>query len=60
MMTNLVMIAGGAEYFPWVIPGLYVQGKDPLPNVSYWIVLFTGLLGRLVTYLWWKYADQSH
>jgi ABC-2 type transport system permease protein len=60
MMTTLVMIAGWAEYIPWVIPGLYAQGKDPLPNVSYWIVLFTGLLGRLVTYLWWKYADQSH
>jgi ABC-2 type transport system permease protein len=60
MMANLVMIAGWAEYSPWAIPGLYAQGKDPLPPVSYWIVLFTGLLGMLVTYLWWKYADQSH
>jgi ABC-2 type transport system permease protein len=59
MMTNLVMIAGWAEYFPWAVPGLYAQAKDSLPQVSYWIVFITALLGMLGTYLWWKYADQS-
>ena len=59
MATNLVMIAGWAEYFPWAIPGLYAQGKSSLPPVSYWIVLITSLLGMLATFLWWKYADQS-
>lgn len=59
MMANLVMIAGWAEYFPWAVPGLYAQAKDPLPQVSYWIVFITALLGVLGTYLWWKFADQS-
>ncbi len=59
MMTNLVAIAGWGEYFPWAVPGLYAQGKTPLALVSYVIVLITGLLGMLATYLWWKYADQN-
>jgi len=59
MMTNLVAIAGWGEYFPWAVPGLYAQGKSPLAPVSYWIVLLTCLVGMIVTYLWWKYADQN-
>ena len=59
MATNLVAIAGWGEYYPWAIPGLYAQGKSVLAPVSYWIVIFTGLAGMFVTYLWWKYADQS-
>ena len=59
MMANLVVVLGWGEYFPWAVPMLYAQGKDPLPAISYWIVLFTGLAGMLATYLWWKYADQN-
>jgi ABC-2 type transport system permease protein len=59
MMTNLVAIIGWGEYFPWAVPGLYAQGKSSLPPISYWIVLLTGLVGMVATYLWWKYADQS-
>ncbi len=59
MATNLVVIIGWGEYFPWAVPGLYAQGKSSLTAVSYWIVILTGLAGMLVTYLWWKYADQS-
>jgi ABC-2 type transport system permease protein len=59
MMTNIVVIAGRGEYFPWSVPALYAEGKSALPHVSYAIVLMTGILGMLATYLWWKYADQS-
>jgi ABC-2 type transport system permease protein len=59
MMTNLVAIAGWGEYFPWAVAGLYAQGKSPLPQVSYWIVIATALAGMAGTYLWWKYADQN-
>ena len=59
MMTNIVAIIGWGEYFPWAIPGLYAQGKTVLPAASYWIVLFTGLIGMIAAYLWWKYADQN-
>lgn len=59
MATNLVMIVGWGEYFPWAVPGLYVQGKTPLTPVSYWIVFLTAIAGMLATYLWWMRADQS-
>ncbi len=59
LMTNLLAIAGWGEYIPWAVAGLYAQGKSPLPPVSYWIVIVTGLAGMAGTYLWWKYADQN-
>lgn len=60
MMANLVAILGWGEYYPWAVPGLYIQGKSSLPSISYWIVILTSLAGISATYLWWKYADQSH
>jgi ABC-2 type transport system permease protein len=59
MMTNLVAIVGWGEYFPWAVPGLYTQGKNTLAPISYWIVMITGLVGMVATYLWWKFADQN-
>ena len=59
VMANVVVIAGWGEYFPWAVPGLFAQGKSVLTPASYWVVLFTGLAGMLVTYLWWKFADQN-
>ena len=59
IITNLVVIIGWGEYFPWAIPELYAQGETPLTPVSYWIVVLTGLVGMFGTYLWWKYADQN-
>jgi ABC-2 type transport system permease protein len=59
MMTNLVMIVGWGEYFPWAVPGLYAQEKTALTALSYWIVFLTALAGMLATYLWWMRADQS-
>lgn len=59
MITNLVVIIGRGEYFPWAVPGLYAQGKSSLTPVSFGVVIFTSLVGMLATYLWWKYADQN-
>jgi ABC-2 type transport system permease protein len=59
MLTNLAALTGWGEYFPLAVPGLYAQGKSVLAPISYWIVIITGLLGILATYLWWHYADQS-
>ena len=46
----------GANILHWLSPGLYAQGKSVLAPVSYWIVIITGLLGVLATYLWWRYT----
>jgi ABC-2 type transport system permease protein len=60
MLTNLAVLAGWGEYFPWAVPGLYAQGKSALTPISYWIVVLTGLAGMITTYIWWKFADQNH
>jgi hypothetical protein len=31
----------------------------PITPFSYGLVFLTGLAGVVVTYLWWKYADQN-
>jgi ABC-2 type transport system permease protein len=59
IMANLVVVVGWGEYFPWAVPGLYAQGRGYLVPTSYPIAMLTGLVGIIVTYLWWKYADQS-
>lgn len=58
MASNILMVLGWADYFPWAVPGLFAQASSSLPAVSFWLVLASGLLGILATYLWWKYADQ--
>jgi len=59
MMANLVAVLGWGEYFPWAVPMFYAQRENSLAPISYWIVFLTGLVGMIVTYLWWKYADQN-
>jgi len=59
MLTNLVAIAGWGDYFPWAVPGLYAQGENTLPTVSYLIAVLTGAAGVAATHFWWKYADQD-
>ena len=59
MLTNIAVIAGWGEYFPWAVPGLLAQGKSALAPISYAIVALTGLVGVGATYVWWKFADQN-
>jgi ABC-2 type transport system permease protein len=59
MITNLAVVAGWGDVFPWAIPGLYSMGKTVLTPLSIGIVATTGVAGVYATYLWWKSADQS-
>lgn len=59
MATNLMVIAGWGESFPWSIPFLHAQGTVSLSPISYWTVIVTGAAGVLGTILWWKFSDQS-
>ena len=58
ILGNLFMTLGYGEYFPWSVPGVYLQ-EAHLPLFSYLVVLLTGAAGVAGTYLWWKYADQN-
>ena len=58
-LAQFIIIAGWGEYFPWSIPGLYVQGENP-GIVSYVILILTSVAGLAGTLLWWELADQTH
>ena len=58
ILGNLAVTLGWGEYYPWSVPGLYVQGVMLTP-LSYSLVILTGLAGLAGTYLWWMYADQN-
>jgi ABC-2 type transport system permease protein len=59
MLTNLALIIGRGEYFPWAVAGLYVMGDGSLTPISYLVVLLTCAAGMIGTNFWWKYADQN-
>lgn len=58
---NILATMGHGAYFPWSIPGIYsgAAGSVILPVISYIIVIFTGLVGAILTFAWWRYADQQ-
>ena len=59
ILAQFTNAAGWGEYFPWAVPGLYVQGVQ-LGLASYILVLLTGMVGLAGTLLWWAWADQTH
>ncbi|HTX90615.1 MAG TPA: ABC transporter permease [Anaerolineales bacterium] len=58
ILGNLSITLGWGEYFPWAVPGLYMQAL-PLTWISYILVILTGLAGLAGTYIWWKFTDQN-
>ena len=58
ILGNLAVTLGWGAYYPWSVPGLYLQGANP-PVISYILVMMTGLAGLAGTHLWWMYADQD-
>jgi ABC-2 type transport system permease protein len=58
ILANLAVTLGWGEYFPWAVPGLYMQGVALRP-FSYGLILLTAMAGLAATYFWWKYADQN-
>lgn len=59
LMANLAVVIGWGDVFPWSIPLLLAQAKEPLPLASAWIVILTGAVGMFATWVWWMKADQS-
>lgn len=58
---NITAAMGHGVYFPWSIPAIYsgAAGATTLPSASYIILFFTGLIGAISTFAWWRYADQK-
>jgi len=60
--AQFIGILGLAPYFPWAIPVTFsTLGADgsQLGVASYIILLFTGIVGFLATFAWWRFADQT-
>ena len=57
-LSQLINAAGYGEYFPWSVSALYVQGEN-LGAISFIIVILTGIIGLIGTFLWWERADQA-
>lgn len=59
----VVGIPGIAPYLPWAIPALYCGAAGPsgphIGIVSYIILYFTSILGIIITFAWWRFADQK-
>jgi ABC-2 type transport system permease protein len=63
ILANFSGLVGLGPYFPWAIPGLYgmPSGSENmhLGNVSYIILVCTGVMGLAGTITFWLYADQK-
>ena len=57
-LAQVAGIIGYGEYFPWAIAGVLAQGGE-LGIASFLIVILTGLVGLLMTFFWWEFADQK-
>lgn len=53
---------GWGWVFPWSVGGLYAgisgTAHGALDPISYWLVVFTGIIGVAMTFVWWRRADQ--
>jgi ABC-2 type transport system permease protein len=63
MLAQFIPYMGWGHYFPWSIPGIYCGAageelKNRLNEWSYLSLIFTSLIGYILSIAWWKYADQ--
>lgn len=58
VIGNFIGIAGLMQYYPWALPTVY-QHAGHLETNSWIALCFTGVLGLLGTFAWWRYADQT-
>ena len=62
-LANLFSVLGWGDWFPWGVPvlvsGMVKPNADHLGLHSYIMVLLAGGLGLVITFLWWRRADQT-
>lgn len=62
-MANISALLGWGDSFPWAIPGLFGGMAGPraeqLGPHSYIILAVADLVGFIVTFWWWRNADQT-
>ncbi|HTX43230.1 MAG TPA: hypothetical protein VMC61_00775, partial [Methanocella sp.] len=62
MVGQFCVAVGAGAYFPWAIPGLYSMaanaGGQPVGVISYVLLALASIVGAILAYAWWRYADQ--
>jgi ABC-type transport system involved in multi-copper enzyme maturation permease subunit len=62
VFSQIIAAIGYGAYFPWAIPALYsgINGIDGVIGWgNVWIVLITSIIGLVITFSWWSYADHN-
>jgi ABC-2 type transport system permease protein len=67
ILEQVITQLGNGQYFPWTVPMLFsgaaeaLSGKaaDPLGFISYALVALAGIISLLITFTWWRSADQT-
>lgn len=64
VLAQIIGAMGLGNYFPWSVPGIYSGSggeelKMRLDEMSFIIIIVTGIFGYFGTILWWRYSDQK-
>ena len=61
--SQIIAATGWGDWFPWSVPALFsgVVGprSEQLGIHSYLLVILAGLIGLVLTFWWWRSADQT-
>lgn len=64
VLAQIIGAMGVGNYFPWSVPGIYSgsggeEMKMQLNEMSFILIILTGIVGYFGTIMWWKYSDQK-
>jgi ABC-2 type transport system permease protein len=63
ILAQIAGITGWGDWFPWSVPALFSGAAGPRVELlgmhSYIIVILASLIGLVVTFYWWRSADQT-
>ena len=63
VLAQVSAITGWGDWFPWAVPALFSGVGGPRAALlgwhSYVIIAMASLLGLILTYWWWRDADQA-
>ncbi len=63
VLAQIAAATGWGDWFPWSIPALFSGAAGPrsemIGSYSYVVVGLASLIGLTITFLWWRYADQT-
>jgi ABC-type transport system involved in multi-copper enzyme maturation permease subunit len=64
VLAQIIGAMGIGSYFPWSVPGIYTGSggeelKMQLNEMSYVLLIITGIIGYFATIMWWKFSDQK-